>query len=129
VILPWVAHDESGARSRTVLAPFREGSIKPVFEKIGIVPDMLAVSHAADASLASAPRRLVIRGTIFSDFFPELLLSVWQKWATFTEGNEDVRASAVLWDMTSPAKLSEVDVRSTALKTRKSHYWMAVQGR
>lgn len=129
VLLPWVAHDNDGVRSKTVLAPFREGSIKPVFEKYGTVPDMLTVSHAGDAGLAAAPRRLSIRGTFFSDFFPELLLGVWEKWVAFTEGNEDVKASAVLWDLTSPSKLAEVDVDATALTTRDPHYQMAVQGR
>ena len=90
---------------------------------------MLTVSHAADAALAVAPRRLVIRGTFFSDFYAELLTEVWQRWVAFTEGNEDVRGSAVLWDLTSPAKLAEVGVEETALKLREPHYWMAVQGR
>ena len=129
MILPWVARDKDGERSKSVLAPFRDGSTKPVLDKYGTVPDMLAVSHAGDANLATAPRRLSIRGTFFSDFFPELLLSVWEKYVAFTEGNDDVKASAVLWDLTSPAKLAEVDVDATALKTREPHYWMAVQGR
>ena len=46
-----------------MLAPFRAGPVKPVFEKIATVPDFLTVSHAADASLAATPRRLAIRGT------------------------------------------------------------------
>lgn len=124
-----MAHDTDGERSKSVLSPFRNGATKPVFEKYGTVPNMLAVSHAGDAGLATAPRRLSIRGTFFSDFFPELLLGVWEKYVAFTEGNEDVKASAVLWDLTSPAKLAEVDVDATALKTREPHYWMAVQGR
>ncbi|VDC03272.1 unnamed protein product [Peniophora sp. CBMAI 1063] len=129
VSLPRVAHNTDGKRSKSVLSPFRDGATKPVFEKYGTVPDMLAMSHASDAGLATAPRRLSIRGTFFSDLYPELLLGVWEKYVAFTEGNEDVKVSAVLWDLTSPAKLAEVDVDATALKTRESHYWMAVQSR
>lgn len=129
VILPGVLHDTDGQRSKTVLAPFREGSVKPVLDKVAAVPDFLTVSHAADASLATAPKRLIIRGTFFSDFFPELLVGVWEKWVAFTESSEEVRGSAVLWDLTSPAKLLEVGSADTALKLREPHYWMAVQGR
>ncbi|KAI0030101.1 FAD-binding domain-containing protein [Vararia minispora EC-137] len=129
VMLPWVAHDENGERSKTVLKPFLDGPIKPVFQRLATVPNMLVVSHGADASLGTAPRRLSIRGTLFSDFFPELLLGVWQRWVEFTEGNEDVRSSTVIWDLTSPKKLAEINVADTALKTRVPHYWMVVQGR
>lgn len=68
-------HDTDGERSKTVLAPLREGAVKPVFEKFSTFPDMLAVSHVADAGLKAAPRRLVIRGAAFSDVYPELLLA------------------------------------------------------
>ncbi|KAI0336576.1 FAD-binding domain-containing protein [Cubamyces sp. BRFM 1775] len=128
-LLPGALHDTDGARSKTVFAPFREGSVKPVFEKIATVPDMLTVSHGADASLAHAPRRLAIRGTFFSDFFPELLTLVWEKWIAFTESSEDVRGSGILWDLTSPEKLVQVSPTETALRVREPHYWMAVQGR
>ncbi|KAI0366057.1 FAD-binding domain-containing protein [Pilatotrama ljubarskyi] len=128
-LLPGVFHDTDGQRSKVVLAPFLEGSVKPVFEKIATAPNMLAVSHAADASLAHAPKRVLIRGTFVSDFFPELVAAVWEKWVAFTETSEEVRGSAVLWDLTSPAKLAEVGLAETALKLREPHYWMAVQGR
>ncbi|KAI0634698.1 FAD-binding domain-containing protein [Trametes polyzona] len=128
-LLPTVFHDTDGARSKTVLAPFREGPIKPAFEKIATATEFLTLSHAADASLASAPRRLAIRGTFFSDFYPELLAAVWAKWVAFTDSSEDVRGCGVLWDLTSPARLVEVGVDETALKVREPHYWMAVQGR
>ncbi|KAI0824925.1 FAD-binding domain-containing protein [Trametes gibbosa] len=128
-LLPTVLHDTDGTRSQTVLAPFREGAVKPVFEKIATASDFITLSHAADASLVHAPRRLAIRGTFIADFFPELLLGVWEKWVAFTETSEEVRGSGVIWDLTSPAKLMEVGVADTALKLRTPHYWMAVQGR
>lgn len=128
VILPTVLNDEDGSRAQTVLAPFTAGSVKPMLQNIRVVPNFQTMSHAADAALATAPRRLVIRGTMFSDFFPDLLLAVWHKWLKFTE-NEDVRASAVLWDLTLPTSITSVKVDETALKTRVPHYWMAVQGR
>ncbi|KAK7039153.1 hypothetical protein VNI00_010057 [Paramarasmius palmivorus] len=129
VILPTVLHDQDGTRTQKVLAPFREGAAKPVLDKIGLAPDMLTVSHAADAAVAAAPRSLVIRGTLISDFFPELLLAVYEKWLAFTEANEDVRASAVLFDLTSPGKVAEVGSADTPFKNREHCYWMAVQGR
>ncbi|KAI8971293.1 FAD-binding domain-containing protein [Trametes punicea] len=128
-VLPWVLHDTNSERSKKVLAPFREGAAKPVLEKIVTAPDILTLSHAADASLATAPRRLLIRGTFYSDFSPELFTAVWDRWVAFTDRNEDTRSSAILWDFTSPAKLTEVGVTDTALKVREAHYWMAVQGR
>lgn len=127
VILPIVLHDESLTRSSKVLAPFR--ALQPVLDKVAPAPDMKTISHAADAGLAAAPRRLVIRGTMFSDFFPELLTAVWDRWVAFTESDEDVRASAVLWDMTHPGKLTQIPSDATALRNRAPHYWMAVQGR
>ncbi|TBU47887.1 FAD-binding domain-containing protein [Dichomitus squalens] len=127
-ILPTVLHDADGSRAQAVFAPFRDGEVKPVLDKVGTVPDMLAASHAADASLATAPRRLAIRGTMFSDFFPELLKTVWDRWVAFTETSEEVRGSAVLWDLTVPDKMAEVPSDATALK-RMPYYWMAVQGR
>lgn len=66
---------------------------------------------------------------MFTDFFPELLGAVWDKWLEFTEGNADVRSSAVLWDCTAPDRIADVKPGDTALKTRVPHYWMAVQGR
>ena len=78
--------------------------------------------------MAVAPRRLVIRGTLFSDFFPELLKGVWDKWVAFTETSEEVRGCAVLWDLTLPDKFAAVPEGDTALK-REPYYWMAVQGR
>lgn len=128
-LLPMVLHDDNGERSAKVLGPFRSGDIKPVFEKIATVPDLNTSSHGADASLKSAPRRLIIRGTVYSDLYPELLLAVWEKWVAFTETSEDVRGSAVLFDVTSPEKLVQVGVADTALPLRVPHYWMAVQGR
>ena len=127
-LLPMVLNDPDGTRAQTVLAPLRAGPPAPVFEKVGPAPSMLQMSHAADAAMAVAPRRLVIRGTFFSDFYAELLTEVWQRWVAFTE-NEEVRASAVLGDMTHPGALAAVPEDATALKTRKPHYWMAVQGR
>ncbi|KAI0699165.1 FAD-binding domain-containing protein [Cerioporus squamosus] len=131
VIFPSTLHDADGARAQRSFAPFIElpqstGRAQLPFKT---VPDFLTVSHAADRALEHAPRRLVIRGTMFSDFFPELLGAVWDKWLEFTEGNADVRASAVLWDLTVPDKITDVKPGDTALKTRVPHYWMAVQGR
>ncbi|KAF5372441.1 hypothetical protein D9757_009925 [Collybiopsis confluens] len=129
VILPTILHDTDGSRTQKALAPFSEGAVKPILNKVGLMPDMLTVSHLADAAMAAAPRSLVIRGTMISDFFPELLLAAYEKWLKFTEDNEDVRASTVLFDLTSPHRLAEVGSADTAFKNRGSNYWMAVQGR
>ena len=119
MILPFVLRDDNLARSSNILAPFR--ALHPVLDKVTSAPDMNTVSHAADAGLAVAPRRLVIRGTMFSDFFPELLTGVWERWVAFTETNEDVRSSAVLWDTTHPGKLSEVPHGATAVQIGRAH--------
>ncbi|RDX41665.1 FAD-binding domain-containing protein [Lentinus brumalis] len=127
LIFPSTLHDADGARAQGSFAPFLElGRAALPFKP---APDFLTVSHAADRALEHAPRRLVIRGTMFTDFFPELLGAVWDKWLEFTEGNADVRSSAVLWDCTVPDKIADVKPGDTALKTRVPHYWMAVQGR
>lgn len=121
--MPLVLHDDSGTSLQTSFAPFATTPIKSV-----IHPDLFTLSHAADAVLANAPRKLVIRGTLFTDFYPELILPVWEKWRAFTE-QEDVRASAVLWDMTLPDRIADVQPNESALSKRVPHYWMAVQGR
>ncbi|TFK85256.1 FAD-binding domain-containing protein [Polyporus arcularius HHB13444] len=127
LIFPSTLHDADGARAHDSFAPFLElGRPALPFKP---APDFLTVSHAADRALEHAPRRLAIRGTMFTDFFPELLGAVWDKWLEFTEGNADVRSSAVLWDCTVPDRIADVKPGDTALKTRVPHYWMAVQGR
>ncbi|KAI0747192.1 FAD-binding domain-containing protein [Daedaleopsis nitida] len=140
VIFSSMLHDTDGSRAATAFSPFRypEHSItestlpprpKPLVDQAAVVPDFLTLSHGADKALALAPRRLVIRGTMFADFFPELLRMVWEKWLAFTESSMDVRASAVLWDLTVPDRIADIKGDETALKTREPHYWMAVQGR
>ncbi|RPD55588.1 FAD-binding domain-containing protein [Lentinus tigrinus ALCF2SS1-7] len=129
IIFPSTLHDVDGARARRSFAPFLELSAGRAQLPFRTVPDFHAVSHAADKALEHAPRRLVIRGTMFSDFYPELLGAVWDKWVDFTEGNPDVRASAVLWDLTVPDRIADIKPGETALKTRMPHYWIAIQGR
>ncbi|KAG6884720.1 hypothetical protein C0992_005870 [Termitomyces sp. T32_za158] len=129
IIMPWVCEDANSERSSVVLAPFRNGSIKPLVERCGLFADMLAASHAADASIALAPKRLQIRGTLFADYYDELLLGVWERWVKFTEENEDARGSAILWDLTRPEKLCEVKNSATAVRIRDNNYWVAIQGR
>lgn len=103
--------------------------MKPVFDKIDTVSHINVASHAADASLVAAPRRLLIRGTIFSDFYPELVLDVWKQWVAFTESSEDVRTSAILFDLTHPEKPAQVKSTDTAFAAREPNYWIAIQGR
>ena len=112
----------------TVLIPFHTHPISPTLSKLTTSPTFLTLSHAADASLSAAPRRLVIRGTFVSNFFPPLLLSVWDRWASFTE-NEDVRSSSVLWDLTVPTRGEGVKEEDTAVSVKGECYWMAVQAR
>lgn len=129
VIMPWVSEDVDSTRSKTVLAPFREGSIKPLIDKCSNIPDMFTVSHGADASIALAPQRLKIRGTLFADFYEEMILGVWDRWVKFTDENEDAKGSAVMWDLTRPEKMCEVSSGETAVHIREENYWVAVQGR
>ena len=128
MILPWVSEDHDEARSKEVLAPFKEGAVKPVFEKTHASPDMLAVSHGADASFATAPKRFSIRGAFVADFYEELILEVWDRWVKFTE-NPDVKASGVMWDLTKSDKICQVKSTDTAMPIREKNYWVGVQGR
>ncbi|KAF8074147.1 FAD-binding domain-containing protein [Lyophyllum atratum] len=128
IIMPWISEDPDMTRSKALLAPFREGPIKPLLDKCGSMPDMLTASHSADASLSLAPKRLRIRGTLFADYYDELIVGVWERWVTFTE-NEDVRGCAVLWDLTRSEKTSEIGSGDTAMRVRENNYWVAVQGR
>ena len=128
-LLPMVLNDPDGTRAQTVLAPLRAGPPAPVFEKVGPAPSMLQMSHAADAAMAAAPRRLAIGGTLVGALRPELLLEVWRMWEAFTAGDEAVRASGVIWDVTSSEAVEKVAPGGTALPVRTTHYWMAVQGR
>lgn len=102
--------------------------MKPVFEKCHASPDMLAVSHGADASFASAPKRFSMRGAFVADFYEELILEVWERWVKFTE-NPDVKSSGVIWDLTKSDKICEVKSTDTAMPIREKNYWVGVQGR
>ncbi|KAH9945031.1 FAD-binding domain-containing protein [Epithele typhae] len=128
LIMPCILRDEHGSLARASLEPFRS-VVKPVVDKLSTASDMLALSHSADAALAQAPRRLVIRGACFSDFYPELVLAVWDAWVAFTERSEEVRQSTVIWNVTSPTAIAQVPFADTAFKLRVPHYWVAVQGR
>ncbi|KAF8960616.1 FAD-binding domain-containing protein [Flammula alnicola] len=126
MVLPWV----SGASdAKQVLAPFREGTIHPIVDKVVSVPDMLTVSHAGDAGLAVAPRRVVIRGGLIADIWTDMFLEVWKRWCDYTESTDDVKGSTVFWDITRPDKIAQVDPAATASHVRKPHYWFAIQGR
>ncbi|KAG6864776.1 hypothetical protein C0991_007190 [Blastosporella zonata] len=129
IVMPWVSEDHNSTRSKTLLSSFRDGPVKPLVDKCGLVPDLLTASHGADASIALAPKRLQIRGALFADFYEELILGVWERWVKFTEDHEDARGSAILWDLTRFDKLTEVDSRATAVRIRDENYWVAVQGR
>lgn len=128
-LLPLTFHDPDGARAEAVLAPIRAGPPAPIFQKVGPAADMRTLSHAADAAMAAAPRRFILRGTFFAGFFPELLVEVWRMWEEFSGSDEAVRGSGVIWDLTSPGGLTKVAPGDTALPTRTPHYWMAAQGR
>ncbi|KAG6828984.1 hypothetical protein H0H92_006106 [Tricholoma furcatifolium] len=129
IIMPWVSEDVDSKRSTKLLAPFRSGSIKPLVDKCGPVPDMLTASHGADASIALAPKRLRIRGALIADYFEDLILEVWERWVKFTEEYQEARGSAILWDLTRPDKLCEVNSEATAVRIRDENYWVAIQGR
>ena len=121
-------HDSDGARSQSVLAPIRAGLPAPIFEKVGSAPDMLTLTHAADAVMATAPRRLSIRGTLLSDFHPGLLVEVWRMWEAFSGSGDVVRSTSISWDMKS-FKDPRSPGKDTALSQRTSYYWVAVQER
>ncbi|KAH9930455.1 FAD-binding domain-containing protein [Epithele typhae] len=129
VVIPQVFHDTDGSRATTVLEPLMNGTrVAPVVAKVGPTPDMNTLSHAADAGMAKAPKRLVIRGAFLSRLDPTLFVETFKRWAEFTE-TEDVRASGVIFDITSPAALVKVPKNDAALGVRTPHYWAAVQGR
>ncbi len=90
---------------------------------------MLTLSHASDASFAHAPKRLIIRGGFVAYLWTDMFLEVWKRWCEYTESNEDVRSSGVMWDITSPSKIAEVREGDTAAHARKYHHWFSIQGR
>lgn len=66
---------------------------------------------------------------LVADLWADMFLEVWKRWCKHTEGNEDVRNSGVMWDITSPSKITEVGESETAAHVRKYHHWFSVQGR
>ncbi|THH13191.1 hypothetical protein EW146_g7004 [Bondarzewia mesenterica] len=127
VVTPWI----SGATTRStanILAPFRS-DIAPLIDKVTSAPDQLIVSHASDAALSSAPRRLIIRGVPFIDLWTDMMLEVWTRWCKFTEEHEDARRSTVIWDTRKSEKVAEVRREDTAFCVRYPHYSVAIQGR
>lgn len=90
---------------------------------------MLAVSHALDPLFESAPPRLYTRGALIADIWSDVILGLWERWAAFTDVNEDVRATTVLWELAGAEKIGEVGIRETAYSARMPHYWVVVHGR
>lgn len=90
---------------------------------------MLAVSHAFDASFATLPKALTIRGTLVADLWEDVMREVWDLWLDFTAKNEGARSSAVVWDLTHPDGIEKAASGETAFHARKTHYLVAVQGR
>lgn len=123
LVLPWLAE---GINAEESLSKLLGGDIKPITQKLAVVPDMLAVSQAAGTPKKG---RLIIRGTIFGDFYEDMFLGVWERWCLFTSKNEDMRSSGVIWDVTEPEKICYVAEEDTAMPVRSPQYWFAVQGR
>ncbi|KAF9559582.1 FAD-binding domain-containing protein [Agrocybe pediades] len=125
-VLPWVSEDKDD-RSKEVLAPFR--ALNPAVDTCKAVRDMLAVSHGADAMMKVAPPKLIIRGTLITDLYPDMMLDVWQKWVAFTEENPDARATSILWELSGADRIADVASDATAFHARDPHFWVAIQGR
>lgn len=126
MILPWISGSDSNVEQ--ILSPFRD-TVTPFVDKVRSVPDLLTLSHGSDASFAAAPKRLIIRGLFVADLWTDMVTEVWKRWSEHTEGNEDVKNSAVMWDITYPGKVAEISPTATAVHVRKPHYWISVQGR
>lgn len=126
MLLPWISGTD--LNEKDVLAPFRKGAT-PIVDKVRSVPDMLTLSHGSDASFAAAPKRLIMRGGFITDLWTDMFIEVYKRWSEHTGGNEDVRSSAIMWDITSPTRISEVAQSATAAHVRSHHYWFSVQGR
>jgi hypothetical protein len=103
--------------------------VKPIADKTFSSPDQLSVSHASDAQLLHAPRRLKISGTIVADLWTDMVLEVWGRWCQFTEETEDAKGSTVLFEISDATKIAEVGVTETAFCAREAHYCVAIQGR
>ncbi|KIJ39047.1 hypothetical protein M422DRAFT_175722 [Sphaerobolus stellatus SS14] len=119
MILPWIA---DGVDAEKSLAKFTQGDVKPLSQKIGTAPDIVTTSHSADAQRKFGPKRLTIRGTLFSDFYDELFLGIWDRWCNFTEKSPDVRGSVMFWDLTKPDKITQIGESDTAMHVRSPHY-------
>jgi hypothetical protein len=118
-----------GGDAAETLAPFRNGSAKPVADKVQVLPDMLGASHAGDAQILGGSRRMAIRGALITDSWPDLILDIWNRWCKFTE-DDSVKQTLVLWDATKMDKVASVGPTDTAVHCRdKNHYYMFVNGR
>jgi hypothetical protein len=111
------------------LAPFRNGSAKPVADHIQVSQDMLAVSQKGDAQILGLSPRMAIRGTILTESWPDLLLDVWNRWCKFTE-DDGVRQTVVLLDATKMDKVASVGPTDTAVHWReKNNCYVLINGR
>jgi len=90
---------------------------------------MLAVSHGGDAAMKVAPPKLIIRGTLVTDLYPDMMLDVWKKWVAFTEENPDARATSILWELSGADRIADVASDASAFHARDPHFWVAIQGR
>jgi hypothetical protein len=84
-----------GGDAATSLAPFRDGAAKPIVDQVKVWTDMLAVSHCEDEYILAGSRRMAIRGALITDFWPDLVLDVWNRWCKFTEDEDATKMDKV----------------------------------
>ncbi|KDQ17852.1 hypothetical protein BOTBODRAFT_29163 [Botryobasidium botryosum FD-172 SS1] len=125
MVVPYFEGTESETSS--IIAPFRT-EITPVSDRIGIAPTCNAVSHGADAMLASVPPRALLRGALFSDLWDEMAMQVFEEWVRYTD-NEETRATMIMWELGYGGKIAKVGVEETAFPVRDPHYYLIVQAR
>jgi len=125
MVLPYIEGSETEASS--TITPFRT-EITPVFEQTGFAPNLNAVSHSADATLAAAPPRAIIGGAFFGDLWDEMVMQAFGEWVQYTEKEEN-RASMVMWELGHRDAIAKVGVEETAFPFREPHYYAIVQGR
>ncbi|KAM6494399.1 FAD-binding domain containing protein [Amanita muscaria] len=124
-ILPYIEGPQEKAEK--ALEPFRTIA-QPVFQRTTIVPSFNAVSHASDAALSNLPPRLVSGTVLYSEFWDDVIIKVFQEWVAYTEVDER-RSSIVLWEFDRREKIAAVETNATAYPARDAHYYAVITAR
>lgn len=121
----------SPERAKSILSPFTSLA---VFSDIQLIPNQLALSHGIDEILAGG-RRLFFSGSSLQDIGeikgvdPQLFRDTWQRWLQWTDENDLVKETIIVWELQLAGVIKETKTNQTVFCKRDSLSYVVVCGR